>query len=223
MAEKKIVIFANGKLKNAEKARRISSDADFIICADGGAVHCDNLGIIPDLLVGDLDSTPKKLRKKLQAQHVEIDQHPTHKDSTDLELALRHAVKMREKHKSNRNYKVSVHLLAALGGRLDMTLATILLPAAWGHRNLDIFIHGDHNLVRLFTPGSHTVYGIPGATVSFLPLAGEVKELSLVGFEYSVDEINLRLGSSRCVSNRIERDSCLVSFTEGMLLMVMNN
>ncbi|MCK9175440.1 MAG: thiamine diphosphokinase [Desulforhopalus sp.] len=223
MTEKKIVIFANGKLKNRERARHIASDADFIICADGGSVYCDNLGIIPDLLVGDLDSTPKKLRKKFEMQHVEIDQHPTHKDSTDLELALRHAVKMREEHKSNRHDKVSVHLIAALGGRLDMTLATILIPAAWAYRNLDIFIHGDHNLVRLLSPGSHTVYGTPGARVSFLPIAGEVKDLSLIGFEYSVDHINLRLGSSRCVSNHIEKDSCLVCFTEGMLLMVMDN
>ncbi|MBM9518578.1 thiamine diphosphokinase [Desulforhopalus vacuolatus] len=223
MTEKKIVIFANGKLKNRARALRIASDADFIICADGGSVHCDNLGIIPDLLVGDLDSTPKKLRKKFEMQHVKIDQHPTHKDNTDLELALHYAVKMREKYKSNRHDKVSVHLLGGLGGRLDMTLATILIPTAWGHRNLDISIHGDHNLVRLFPPGSHTVYGIPGARVSFLPISGDVKDLSLIGFEYSVDHINLRLGSSRCVSNCIEKDSCLVCFTEGTLLMVMDN
>ncbi len=81
------VIFANGSL-NLPVAL---SPGDFIIAADGGAQHCLALGLIPAVVIGDLDSlTPADL-EALEAQGAEIVQFPARKDFTDLELALKHA------------------------------------------------------------------------------------------------------------------------------------
>ena len=50
------VIFANGELKfSPEQCHEIRKD-DFIIAADGGALHCRKLGIKPNVVIGDFDS-----------------------------------------------------------------------------------------------------------------------------------------------------------------------
>lgn len=217
MPKKKIVIFANGRMKNSEKAHRIAAEADYIICADGGAVHCDRVGFFPDLLVGDFDSIPKKLRRKLEKKQVEIEQHPVHKDCTDLELALHHVTNLKKK----KDKRTTVHILGALGGRWDMSLATVLLPLAADNQQLEIFLHGDKEMLSVFSPGRHTLHGTPGQRVSFLPISGTVEGLSLAGFTYSAKDISLEPGSSRGVSNCLEEKTCLIQFEQGKLLMIL--
>ncbi len=81
------VIFANGSLNSPVRL----SPEDFIIAADGGTRHCLALGLVPAVVIGDLDLlTPADL-ETLKARGTRILQFPVRKDFTDLELALQHA------------------------------------------------------------------------------------------------------------------------------------
>ena len=53
---KRAVIFSNGEFRDYNYYKSIISDNDYVICADGGIVHCLATGITPDLWVGDFDS-----------------------------------------------------------------------------------------------------------------------------------------------------------------------
>ncbi len=222
MTPKKIIIFANGIIENSKKAKRIASDAQQIICADGGAVHCAELGIIPDLIIGDFDSIPKKIRKKFAKHKVEIKQYPIHKDYTDLELALQQAAETAAKceKKEKGKKKAAVHIVAGLGGRWDMSLATLLLPASHQYHDLEIIIHGKEESMQVLAAGRHTISGKRGQRVSFLPLCGDAKGITLAGFEYAAGDITLKFGSSRGVSNTLVEESGLIRIKEGMLMMV---
>ncbi len=60
---KKCIILANGKSpKKKEIISYISKNYD-LICADGGANSAYKLGIIPNFIVGDLDSIKPKVKK----------------------------------------------------------------------------------------------------------------------------------------------------------------
>ncbi|MBT7781444.1 MAG: thiamine diphosphokinase, partial [Anaerolineae bacterium] len=53
---KRALLFINGDLPNRDAARKIIQDDDFIIAVDGGTRHALNLGLVPSVIIGDLDS-----------------------------------------------------------------------------------------------------------------------------------------------------------------------
>ena len=49
-------IFLNGAPDEPGLLRRLAEGADLVLAADGGTCHALNAGIVPDLIVGDMDS-----------------------------------------------------------------------------------------------------------------------------------------------------------------------
>jgi thiamine pyrophosphokinase len=82
----KIAIIANGYVKNLEFHKDLLKDADIIICADGGANNAKKIGVIPNYIIGDLDSASKSSIEFFKDKSKIIkDNNP---DKTDMELAL---------------------------------------------------------------------------------------------------------------------------------------
>ncbi|MCL4368347.1 MAG: thiamine diphosphokinase, partial [Actinobacteria bacterium] len=112
------MIFANGRLSDPLLDRSLLRPDDWILAADGGAVHCRELGVVPAAVIGDLDSTPADEIQRLQADGVQILRHPRRKDETDLELAITYA---------SQAGADEVLILGAMGDRWDQTIANLLL------------------------------------------------------------------------------------------------
>ena len=51
----------NGELREPAAAKKLARSANAIVCADGGARHAKTLGLIPHVIVGDMDSLPRPL------------------------------------------------------------------------------------------------------------------------------------------------------------------
>ena len=81
------VIFANGDASDPEIVRHWTAQADLIIAADGGTRHALSAGVLPQVVIGDLDSLAEADREQLDRSGVQLIVYPTHKDYTDLELA----------------------------------------------------------------------------------------------------------------------------------------
>src|SRR3954454_12520964 len=59
----------------------------YVVAADGGFDHARAAGLVPDLLVGDLDSiSPAGLAWAVA--NIQVERHPADKACTDTELAL---------------------------------------------------------------------------------------------------------------------------------------
>jgi thiamine pyrophosphokinase len=65
------------------------------------------MGILPEIVIGDLDSIDEEKMYELTAAEVGIEQYPEDKDETDIELALRYAIELRPS---------SILIVGALGG-----------------------------------------------------------------------------------------------------------
>lgn len=208
------VIFANGTLGDPQAALKNIHPGDLIIAADGGGKHCQALGITPDLLVGDMDSLDADTIDRFASAGTEVIRYPARKDYTDLELALIHA--------QERGIQ-EISILAALGQRWDQTLANLLLPAEKNFASsLHIRLVDGSQEIQLVESGKLiTLHGVPGDTVSFIPLGGDACGITTEGLEYPLLSENLVFGSTRGISNVLIESMASVRVSEGLLLCVI--
>ena len=209
-----VAIFANGTITDFERVRAALTGENGVqvIAANGGAHYCAMLQLTPDLVIGDLDSLDEGLRARLAAAGVRIEAYPRDKDRTDLELALRAAV--------NRNPE-RILLFGLLGGRLDQTIANLLLLARpeWGPAQL-ITVEGPDTAYLVRGGDSLEIDGKPGETVSLIPLSPLVRGVTTQGLRWALNEAELSFGSTLGISNELDSVPAVIHTTGGVLLVV---
>ena len=158
----RIIIFANGNLPNLEKARQLIRPNDFILCADGGTRHALAMGLIPNAIIGDMDSLPENFQPS--TFDGELILFPKDKNETDLELAINHALTFNPD---------QILILAALGGRMDQTLANIALLSNLQLVTFNIKLTDGVEEI-FFCRDQAQIEGRSGDIVSLIPWQGEV-------------------------------------------------
>ncbi|RLC97753.1 MAG: thiamine diphosphokinase, partial [Chloroflexi bacterium] len=182
-----------------------------IIAADGGTRHALAAGVIPHVVIGDLDSLSPADLAQVEAACARVIRFSPRKDETDLELALLHAA---------RAGVSEIVVLAALGGRLDQTIANVLLLSLPELDGLDVRIVEERQKVFLIHSAA-TITGRPGDTVSLIPLGGDAVGVTADGLEWPLCEETLRFGPARGVSNVLTAEQARVRVRRGMLLCVV--
>ena len=112
---------------------KYTKDAALVICADSGVRHAFRMNIIPDIIVGDMDSASVEDIKKIEALGIEKYTFSAEKDFTDTELALRLALKKGAR---------QVVLFGGLGSRPDHSLANIFLMVLFKKQGMDVKLVG---------------------------------------------------------------------------------
>lgn len=203
-------IFLNGVFERpARHWPQAPAPGDLVVAADGGAAHALALGWPVHVLVGDFDSLAPGTVASLTAGGAEVRRHPVDKDETDFELALGLA---REK-----GYD-EVEVLAALGGRWDMSLGNLLVPAAWAGCRV-AFRQGPWALRLLAGPAETWEDGAPGDTVSLLPVGGDARGVTLTGCRWPLAGETLRLGLTRGLSNKMTAPGLHLGLEAGLLIL----
>jgi len=204
------VIFANGTLNDPHQVLAALQPGDMLIAADGGARHCRLLGLAPAVVIGDFDSLCADELAQLEMDGAQVVRYPAHKDFTDLELALQHAVSLEAD---------EILVFGALGARWDQTLANLLLPAAPGLEHVCIrLLDGPQEIALLRAGEAHTLSGQPGDTVSLVPLGGHAYGITTTGLEYPLTDGTLFFGATRGISNVLLGSQATVRLDDGLLL-----
>jgi len=187
---------------------------DLIIAADGGAERCRRLGIIPHILIGDLDSISAELTEEYRHAGVEIIRHPCRKDATDLELALDLA--------GARGAQEAV-LFGVLGGRWDMSIANVMVAAGKKYQRMRVSLLDTQCRIYIIHGGStFTLKSVPGQTVSLIPLTADAEGVTTDGFDYPLKESLLPFSTSRGISNKLIKKEGKITVKKGLLLCIEN-
>ncbi|HCR69849.1 MAG TPA: thiamine diphosphokinase [Anaerolineae bacterium] len=206
----RIIIFANGELPNPDKARALIQPDDFIICADGGTRHALTLNLIPNLIIGDMDSLPKNF--SLSTFSGEVIVFPKDKNETDLELAINHAITLKPD---------EIIIVAALGGRMDHTLANISLLTNFQSSTFNLKLND--GLEEIFLCNDQVeVNGRSGDIVSLIPWGGNVEGVTTENLKWKLKNETLYFDKTRGISNEMTSDFAKTSITKGLLLVVHN-
>ena len=201
------IILANGEYGELGAYKDIFENSDTILCADGGANYAFQMGIIPDSVIGDLDSVRPEVRKYYTAQRVEFIQYPVHKDRTDLQLTMDLA---RERGADQ------IVVLGGLGKRLDHTLHSLYAGIALVRQGIRVSHYTPECWVYL-VGNEQVIEGTAGDIVSLIALTDRVEGAGVDGFEYSLKDPVLRSDIPYAVSNVLTGARGVIGLQTGIL------
>jgi thiamine pyrophosphokinase len=186
------IIFANGDASDPEIVKHWTAQADLIVAADGGTRNALAVGVMPQVVIGDLDSLDEADRAQLERSDVQLIVYPTHKDYTDLELALRYVRKQQA---------TEIIIFSALGGRWDQSLANLLLLTL-------------PEVIR----DQAEINGQAGDTLSLLALKGDAHGVTIEGCAYPLNEATLPFGATLGISNVLAQNTAKITVKQGQIL-----
>ena len=203
-----IGIICNGTLNDKDFHKSILKKADLIICADGGANNADKLGVVPDYVIGDMDSAEKDILDKLSKQQNTKIILDLNQDKTDTELAIELAESFNPK---------EIILLCAIGTRIDHTIANVLCLDRV-KKGINVKIIDDKNEIILIDSSSLDVFGKKGDIISIIPLT-DVKGLTYDGLKWGVDDKNVKFNWFG-ICNQLTSQKGSVSVKKGKLIII---
>jgi thiamine pyrophosphokinase len=210
------LIFANGDLNSGAAVRAVldkyaNTESRHAIAVDGGLRHTVLLGIVPDAVIGDMDSADHVQLAYAERSGAEILRYKAEKDETDLELGLQLAAERGGN---------PVRILGASGSRLDQVISNIYLLSLPELRNRDVRIVSGEQTSWLAYPGETIIDGMPGDTVSLIPLAGDATGIVTHDLRYPLRGESLSVGPARGVSNVMLSHRASVTLASGLLLII---
>jgi thiamine pyrophosphokinase len=201
------LIMTNGEYGELEWYRRQSGSFDRIICVDGAARWARALGIVPDWLVGDMDSIKPADRSFMEKAGVRVKTFPKHKDYTDTQLALTLAVE---------EGAGKLVVWGGTGSRLDHTWSNICSASSFLERHIETVFDSPDVTIYLL----NHILRLPAAvgdTVSLIVIGDRATGVTLQGFGYPLQEAHLESQWQWAVSNVVTEHNPVVKVTSGNL------
>lgn len=161
------------------------------LCADAGADLCRAAGVLPDALIGDMDSLSPETRAWLDEAGVPEVVYPAEKDDSDTALAVQQLFA---------DGAEELIVIGALGGRMDHELANMMLMVGAGRQGKSIVYWDDINRMRYVGPGEHQLDHTSGY-IGIVPFSDDGMCLSIDGLYYPLDNFSVPFGETRLISN----------------------
>lgn len=177
---------------------------DYVIAADAGYSALEKLGIVPDMVVGDMDSL---------GDVPELDnvvRHPVEKDDTDTALALAEGIK--------RGYRDFI-IYGGLGRRLDHSIANIQNCAGMADHGARCWLWGEGNAVSVFADDMIEFETGMEGTISVFAI-GRAHGVTLKGLKYPLSDACLTSYVPLGVSNSFTGRESSVAVTNGILAVM---
>lgn len=206
---KTAIIYLHGNLTDTSALASYIKKSFLIICADGGAEHARKQGILPHVVIGDLDSISASTLNQLKKQHVQFITYPREKDLTDAELAFEYAIESGAE---------EIVVAGFLGDRIDHLSANLLYIAKRSNRIPVLIIEHDQEI--RFVQKKIVIKGQKGDELSLIPINGDCVDVSTGGLQYQLRNEMLPLGSTRGISNVFMNEQAEVRIKNGILMLI---
>ena len=204
-------IFCNGEVPQISSVRGLIQTDDVVVSVDGGMRYVDALKLIPNIIIGDMDSVRPELLSTAENHGAEVLRFPPAKDETDLELTFNML--------KNRGFTECL-VIGGLGGRIDQTLANIWLLAENHSKDFRIFFDDGCERLEMILDDL-LIEGNQGDTVSLIPYSTVVNGISTQGLEYPLRDEPLYPQQTRGLSNVMLGKQAHIQIGSGRLLCVV--
>ncbi len=187
----------------------IDRSKDLVIAVDAGLQRVHALGLVPDLIIGDMDSVDEELLNQYSA--CPQLRHPVAKNETDTELALLWCLEAGVG---------EIVICNGLEGRFDHSLALL--------QNLEM-LHGKGVPARIasarqklwFLDPETLLNGCRGCQLSLLAWGSAAELAGSTGLRYPLAGLTLHPRITRGVSNLVESDAAIIKLASGLILAIL--
>jgi thiamine pyrophosphokinase len=182
---------------------------DFIIAVDSGLERCLQLGLKPNLMIGDMDSVAPEQLKKISGK-CETLTFPTEKNETDTQLAVEYCI--------SHNIR-EIIICNDLGGRFDHSLALIQNLLQAQRNGIQATLASQNQIIRILS-GSVTLSFPVGTLLSLLSITDQTEFIDSTGLAYPLNNVTLYNWQSRGISNVVTEPEQNISIGDGLALAI---
>lgn len=204
---KKCIILANGFPPNRKTVRFLQNKGyTTLLCADGGANSAKTLNLIPEYIIGDLDSIKPDVNKYFsdKSNIIKINRQ----NDTDVEKCLKFAVKKKFD---------EVILLGATGDRLDHSFCNLGIILKYFSKIKIMIIH-QRSLLSAFK-GNIILNSIPDEIISIYGIDSKTR-IKSSGLKYPLNNVTLPFGQKESTSNIAVNNKVQLQIKGGIIFVI---
>ena len=214
---KSALIISGGKIEKSIAISVLNSNVyDIIVAVDGGLMFAKEIGIVPDVIIGDYDTAGTELLNQYRDNGSSriITLNPA-KDSTDTDEAFDFCIFSGIK---------KIDVIGGCGDRYDHTLSNFFILKKAYEAGVEAVIHTELSEIFIIKEG-YTFHKNPEYKYySFIQFDGPALGVTLKGFKYPLDRFDFdtnktyRLG----VSNEMIEDIASITIESGTVIAIVS-
>ena len=204
---KRCIIIANGKSPSKKVVNYfIAKGFDKIICADGGANSAKKIGIVPNFIIGDLDSISLSTLKYFKDKSTII--QIKRQNDTDVEKCLKFAIK--------KGFKEAI-LLGVTGDRLDHTICNLGIVIKFFNK-IKIYLTAESSFLTPINIDTIIKSKI-GETISIYAFDKNTR-ITSIGLKYHLNKAALPFGVRESTSNVSVSNEVKLKVNGGIIFVI---
>ena len=179
---------------------------DYVLAADGGLRHLEQLKIRPNGIIGDFDSLG------YVPEGAEV--FPVEKDDTDAMLAAKKGLEL--------GFRDFLFYGSLDGPRLDHTVANFQTLQYLAERDATGYLVGNTQMVTVLRNGKLTFPAECGGILSVFCMGADATGVTIRGAQYELENGTLSAGFPLGVSNHFVGKEVTVAVEKGSLLVLFD-
>jgi thiamine pyrophosphokinase len=204
---KKCIILANGKPPKKSVITFFQMKGyTKLICADGGANSALKMKLVPDVIIGDLDSISTTAFKELKSVSKII--QLKRQNDTDVEKCLKYAI--------SKKYNETL-LVGVTGNRLDHTFCNLGIVLKFFHQ-IKISLIAEDSFLKAYT-NNIEIKTFPEETISLYGISPKTK-ITSKGLKYELKNAALPFGIRESTSNIAKKVWVKLKITNGVVFII---
>jgi thiamine pyrophosphokinase len=204
------VILADGKNSSLnEETLKILLSGRTLVALDGASEILRKFSIIPDIILGDMDTVLRETLEFFERFGVEILYRPD-QNFSDLEKAIFYC----REHEAK-----SIIITNATSGRFDHAIANIFFLKKYYLAGSNIRIFDNDSVIMYEENSEFTIYSKSGCKCGFF--GAPRCKISSHGLKYELNDFDLILGIRESIANEFKRDEIWLK-VEGQCLLTFD-
>lgn len=207
----KCIIISGAPNQNIDYLSNTIDKTSFIICADSGYKTCLKIGITPNLIIGDFDSSPMP---NIETEIISLQKEKAYTDTFHCVIEA-----------INRGY-TDIDIYCAIGSRVDHTYSNILCLDYCQKHNVKCRIINKNNRLSLIK--NKTIINKDYGNFSLFAYLEDCKGVKIKGAYYTAgfydkESLDICLGDQFAQSNFVSDDFAEITLDSGTLLLIESN